>query len=119
VELEIDPGSFAQVVTNLVLNALIHAFDEREGTMGTVTVSMTREEGDIEIRVGDDGHGISDENLARIFDPFFTTRKGRGGTGLGLHIVHTIVTTQLGGQIRCQSVIGEGTEFVILLPPSM
>ena len=69
-----------------------------------------------QIVVSDDGRGIPDENLGKIFDPFFTTRGGQGGTGLGLHIVHNIVTSRLGGAIECRSEVGKGTEFVISLP---
>ena len=70
----------------------------------------------VQIIVSDDGRGIPFENIGKIFDPFFTTRGGQGGTGLGLHIVHNIVTSRLGGTIECQSEVGQGTDFVISLP---
>jgi signal transduction histidine kinase len=68
--------------------------------------------------VSDDGKGIADRHVGRIFDPFFTTRRGRGGTGLGLHIVFNLVTQKLGGQILCRSSENAGTEFQVRVPLS-
>jgi ligand-binding sensor domain-containing protein/signal transduction histidine kinase len=108
------PGPLGQVLINFVNNALLHAFDGRGGTM---TLSAARIDGErVRIVFRDDGRGIPPEHLARIFDPFFTTRMGQGGTGLGLHIAYTIVTTLLGGTIRVESVEGEGTVFTLDLP---
>ena len=70
----------------------------------------------LSITVRDDGKGISTDRLGRIFDPFFTTRMGSGGTGLGLHVVHGIVTNVLGGTISVNSTVGAGAEFVMTLP---
>jgi signal transduction histidine kinase len=64
----------------------------------------------------DDGSGMSPEVRRRAFDPFFTTRRDDGGTGLGLHIVHSIVTSRLGGRIALQSAPGQGTRLEIVLP---
>ena len=70
----------------------------------------------VRIVFGDDGRGIPAEHLPRVFDPFFTTRMGQGGTGLGLNIAHTIVSSLLGGSIRVQSTPGAGTMFILELP---
>ena len=92
------PGPLGQVITNLINNALIHAFEGRE--QGAVILSASRVGSDVvRIEVVDDGKGIAQEHLGRIFDPFFTTKLGRGGSGLGLHIVYNIVTRVLGGRI--------------------
>ena len=108
------PGPFGQVLINFVNNALLHAF---EGPGGMMVLSATRVDGDrVRIEFRDDGRGIAPEHLARIFDPFFTTRMGQGGTGLGLNIAYNIVTTLLGGTIRVDSVVGEGTVFTMDLP---
>jgi len=113
VEMNSYPGLLAQVVTNLVLNALMHGFDEDDA--GEIALEV-RDEGDwVEMICRNDGHPIPAEHLPRIFDPFFTTRRGRGGTGLGLNIVANIVTHRLGGTIRVSSVPGE-TAFVVRLP---
>ena len=59
---------------------------------------------------------MSPEVVSRVFEPFFTTKRNQGGTGLGLHIIYNIVTIQLGGEIHCQSQLGQGTKFAIRYP---
>ena len=66
----------------------------------------------------DDGSGIATEHQKKIFDPFFTTKLGQGGSGLGLHIVYTLVNGVLGGRIELHSQPGQGSEFVLHLPVS-
>lgn len=109
------PGPLGQVISNLVLNAMLHGFEGRKG--GHMRL-LTQAQGPdrVLIEFTDNGSGIPPENLRRIFEPFFTTRLGQGGSGLGLHICYNIVHTLLGGSIRVQSVMGEGTRFVIELP---
>ncbi|MGZ3237802.1 MAG: PAS domain-containing sensor histidine kinase [Burkholderiaceae bacterium] len=108
------PGALSQITTNLVMNALLHAFDgERSGTM-SVTVRVNGEQ--VQINFADDGKGIPAENLSKIFDPFFTTKRGSGGSGLGLNIVFNMVTRKLRGRVTCSSVEGEGTVFKIEMP---
>jgi len=109
------PGALAQVVTNFVVNAQVHAFPE--GRPGLMRLEARRSGDDeVEIRFADDGVGIPPTNLQRIFEPFFTTRRGRGGTGLGLHIVFNLVTAQLAGTLRVDSTPGEGTVFTVRMP---
>jgi len=108
------PGPFGQVITNLINNALLHAFDGREGGEMHL-VASTPVEGRVLISFSDDGDGIAPENLGRIFDPFFTTKLGQGGSGLGLSISYNIVTSLLGGQIAVSS-SGAGTTFTLDLP---
>ncbi|MBF0486587.1 MAG: PAS domain S-box protein [Nitrospirae bacterium] len=110
------PGAFAQIITNLLLNSLIHAYAPCD--KGDISIKVVAKETEITVEYRDDGKGISQENLNRIFDPFFTTRRGTGGTGLGLHIVFNIVTQTLGGRIDCKSTEGEGATFVINFPIS-
>ncbi|MBI1771637.1 MAG: HAMP domain-containing histidine kinase, partial [Burkholderiales bacterium] len=109
------PGPLGQVVTNLINNAFIHAF---EGDYrGTVSITARIfDESFVEVTVRDNGKGIPDGNLGRIFDPFFTTRLGLGGSGLGLNIVYNLVTGILGGNIMVESEVGKGTCFKISLP---
>jgi len=109
------PGPLGQVVNNLVNNALLHGLEGRSSGTITVTAQPTTE-GWIELTVKDDGVGIPAANLNRIFDPFFTTKLGAGGSGLGLNITHTLVTSILGGRIHVQSEVGVGTSFIITLP---
>ena len=109
------PGPYGQVLTNLFLNSMTHAFPD--GAEGTVSVKV-RASGDahVEIVFSDTGCGMSLDVRRKAFDPFFTTRRDRGGTGLGLHIVHTIVTNGLGGRVNLDSEPDEGTRIRIVLP---
>jgi signal transduction histidine kinase len=109
------PGSLAQVLTNLIMNALVHAFPEGEPGRLAVTASVTSGRM-VRIVFEDDGKGIAAEHLPKIFDPFFTTGRDRGGTGLGLHIVYNLVTARLQGSIDVESRPGNGTRFTILIP---
>ncbi len=70
----------------------------------------------ISISIYDNGLGMTEEVLTKLFDPFFTTKEVGKGTGLGLSISHQIVVEKHGGQLICNSVLGEGTEFIIMLP---
>lgn len=109
------PGPLGQVIVNLVQNALIHGL--ADVAQGSIRIeALLSGEHEAELRIADNGSGISAEHLPRIFDPFFTTRLGSGGSGLGLSIVHRIVTTVLGGSIKVSSTPGEGSTFRILLP---
>ncbi|MCG2583494.1 sensor histidine kinase [Massilia sp. TS11] len=108
------PGAFAQVITNLTLNCVEHAFEI--DTPGTIQISA-RLDGDIvEIHVDDDGKGIAPDVLDRVFDPFFTTRRGQGGTGLGLNIVYNLIVKQFGGTISVSSTLGQGAHFTLRIP---
>jgi signal transduction histidine kinase len=109
------PGPLEQVISNLVLNAVLHGFEGRSG--GRMRLQAEPVGGDwVRLVFSDDGRGIPDEQLPRIFDPFFTTKMGQGGSGLGLHICYTIVSSLLGGQISVSSVAGQGTRFELMLP---
>ncbi|HIJ37623.1 MAG TPA: HAMP domain-containing histidine kinase, partial [Rhodospirillaceae bacterium] len=112
-ECDTHPGALAQILTNLVMNALIHAFAETEP--GTIRISAHSDANDtILLTFADDGKGIAIQDLPKIFDPFFTTRRGSGGTGLGLHIVHNLVVASLQGSIEVTS--QSGTAFHIRFP---
>jgi PAS domain S-box-containing protein len=109
------PGPYGQVVTNLFLNSVVHAFPA--STAGELSITA-REAGDefVEIVYSDNGVGMTDEVRRHAFDPFFTTRRDKGGTGLGLNIVHNIIINRLGGRIDLTSEVGKGTRFHIVLP---
>lgn len=109
------PGPLSQVLTNLLLNALLHAFEGRDhGHLLICTRELTPEL--IELSIEDDGVGMSEEVRRRAFDPFFTTKMGRGGTGLGLNIVYNIITGILGGEVELHSEPAQGCRFVFRLP---
>ena len=101
------PGPLGQVLTNLIINAMVHGLDGRKG--GLLQLQAEALDGErLRLLFSDNGRGISAENIGRIFDPFFTTRLGQGGSGLGLHISYNIVTATLGGSISVRSAPGEG-----------
>ena len=109
------PGPLGQVLNTLVNNALVHAFHGRDH--GKLTIAVPVPDGDtVDLIVMDDGRGIPPEHINRIFDPFFTTRMSEGSSGLGLNIVHNIVTTILGGKIHVESQVGAGTVFRVTIP---
>jgi PAS domain S-box-containing protein len=109
------PGPYGQVLTNLFLNAVAHAFPD--GRAGTIEIQARASGKDnVEIIFSDNGCGMSMDVRRRAFDPFFTTRRDQGGTGLGLHIVYSIVTNRLGGRLDLDSEQGSGTRIQILLP---
>ena len=116
IEVETYPGALYQIIVNLVMNSLVHAFTD--GKAGTMVIAVERIGQTLQITYTDDGAGMSDEVRARIFEPFFTTRRGKGGTGLGLHIVYNLVTQLLRGTIECRSKPGQGSTFVMKLPTS-
>ena len=106
------PGMLYQVITNLVINAVMHGFDDQEN--GTVKISAKRVFDHVSIFVEDDGRGIPKEDQDKIFEPFYTTKRGER-TGLGLNIVYNIVTSIMGGIIELEST-SNGTRFKIIIP---
>ncbi|WP_025899610.1 PAS domain S-box protein [Sneathiella glossodoripedis] len=108
------PGPIAQIITNLVMNSIIHAFPDQE--VGEITINVKRRGEMLDVTYRDNGCGMDEQTVSKIFDPFFTTRRGAGGSGLGLHILFNQVTQSLGGTIKCNSVVGEGTEFHFSFP---
>jgi len=114
VELDSFPGVLSQIVLNLINNALMHGLDGQ--TTGCVYVELTPRDDRIEIMVKDDGLGMDDNVRKRIFEPFFTTKLGKGGSGLGMHIVHNLTTGPLGGLITVRSLPGNGTSVIVDIP---
>ena len=109
------PGSVAQVLGNLIQNALLHAFEGRES--GHITISVAEvDEHSVELRFADDGVGMSSRTLHQVYDPFFTTKLGQGGSGLGMNIVYNLVTGVLRGTIEVESEQGKGTTVILVLP---
>jgi signal transduction histidine kinase len=115
IDMDSYPGPLGQITINLVMNALLHAFEGR--TRGCVKIAVTSKDADsVALVFADDGVGIAPEHLSRVFDPFFTTKLGQGGSGLGLSIVHRLVTQVLGGTLRVESKYGQGAQFILQLP---
>ncbi len=118
------PGALQQVLAQLLNNALLHGFATGGSSGGGRVLlkaqALGQDQGQgqesLQLQVIDDGKGIAAEHLDRIFDPFFSTRFGQGGSGLGLHICHNLVTVLLQGSIRVTSEAGTGCCFEITLP---
>ena len=111
-------GYLTQVLLNLLSNVARYAYPDGGG--GRVEIDIAAEskptdEGFV-ITITDFGRGIAAENLPRVFDPFFTTGRTKGGTGLGMAIVHALVTGALKGSIELASELGSGTTVTLRLP---
>jgi len=117
IKLTCNPGDIAQIITNLIQNALLHAF--KNSTEGELVVRVLREDSHLNILFSDNGQGMGQEIVTHIFEPFFTTNRGNGGSGLGLYIIHNVVTQSLKGTIECKSTVGVGTTFSIMIPLTM
>ena len=107
------PGAIAQIITNLVMNSIKHAF--LPGAAGNICIEISKAGPLVQIIYTDDGCGMDENTVGKIFDPFFTTNRASGGTGLGLSIVYSIVTQQYMGSIKCTSEKGKGTTFTIFI----
>jgi signal transduction histidine kinase len=108
------PGAFSQILTNFIINSLVHAFEPDQA--GLIRIEVVNNTNTIELSYEDNGRGMAPETRDRIFEPFFTTARSQGSTGLGLHIVFNIVTGTLGGTIKCESTPGQGTSFHVVIP---
>ena len=108
------PGAIAQIVTNMVMNSITHGFEGR--AKGSITLEVKEENNTVSLYYSDDGKGLSEEELSKLFDAFYTTKRGKGGSGLGTHIMYNLVTQSLNGQIEAQSSIDKGLEYFIRFP---
>ncbi len=111
------PGIYSQIFTNFIMNSLHHGFDKQ--TQGTIDIDVDIRGTQLSIVYKDSGKGMDEETLSHIFEPFFTTRRTGGNSGLGMHIVYSLVCDKLGGSIRAMSRPGEGVQFSLksLLTP--
>ena len=114
VELNSYPGVLSQVITNLINNALLHGLEAKAA--GQVIIEVIPHVTQVEIKVIDDGQGMPQDVKKRIFEPFFTTKLGKGGSGLGMHIIHNLTTATLGGKVRVDSQVGVGTQVTLMIP---
>lgn len=108
------PGAFSQIITNLVMNSLIHGFENLE--QGHIVIDATMEGAELLLRYSDDGKGMGADLLKHMFEPFFTTKRGQGGSGLGMHVVYNLVTQTLRGRIDAASSPGQGVLFTLHIP---
>ncbi len=111
----VDAGALGQIVTNLLQNACVHAFvGVSHAPLISIDAAVAHD--DIVLQIGDNGVGMTAAVAARVYEPFFTTRRGDGGSGLGMHIVHNLVVERFKGSIELQTAPGEGCRTTITLP---
>ena len=115
IALRIDAGALGQIITNLLQNACLHAFHGIV-TPAVITIDVAQRDGAVIMVVADNGSGMTDEVARRVWEPFFTTRRGDGGSGLGMHIVHNLVVGRFKGRIELQTAPGAGCRYTIWLP---
>lgn len=115
VRVTVDAGALAQVVTNLVHNACVHAF-AGVAPPHVITIEASCGDAGLTLVVADNGVGMAADVAVRAWEPFFTTRRGDGGTGLGLHIVHNVVVDRFGGRVDLHTAPGAGCRYAITLP---
>ncbi|MGZ3181795.1 MAG: GAF domain-containing sensor histidine kinase [Telluria sp.] len=108
-------GAVSQIVTNMVVNSLVHGFEHEQA--GHIRISARVDEDDqVVFDYSDDGIGMDADTLSKLFDPFFTTKRGTGGSGLGAHILYNLVTGALGGSVKVDSAPGKGLRYHLRFP---
>jgi len=108
------PGVLAQILTNMIMNSLIHGFEDKP--KGAIKLEIAKQDNNLIINYSDDGRGLDEKTLERHFDAFFTTRRGKGGSGLGTHIMFNLVTQALRGSIKASSQPNQGLQYKITFP---
>ncbi|AQS39873.1 Na+/proline symporter [Shewanella psychrophila] len=111
------PGVLSQVVTNLIMNSLLHAFKPEQ--IGVVTIEVSASEGKILMNYSDDGVGLDEDGEKNLFDPFYTTKRNQGGSGLGTHLVYNLVTQKLKGGVDVKTSLGNGLCYHIQFPQNI
>lgn len=107
-------GVFSQILTNFIINSLLHAFDD-DVKNAEIIIRAFIEKNNLIFIYEDNGKGIDEENIDKIFDPFFTTKLGKGGSGLGLNIIYNLINHKLKGDIYCVNK-ERGIEMKITIP---
>ncbi len=116
-KMETYPGAISQTLTNLIMNSITHGYDGEKN--GHISIEVERKGDIITLIYADNGKGIAPEYLPHVFEPFFTTKRDEGGSGLGMHILHNIVTQTLQGAVRLDSELGKGVQFTLELPMNL
>ena len=114
IEVNANAGALYQVLTNLIMNSLNHAFDGRDS--GNIYIECEAREGWVNMDYRDDGIGVPDEHMSKLFEPFFTTKRDQGGSGLGAHLIYNLVTRSLHGEIAASQAPESGLAIAIRFP---
>lgn len=115
--LNLPAGAISQIFTNLIMNSIIHGFDNI--AQGKIDINISADDTLLIIDYTDNGNGVTKEQLAKLFDPFFTTKRDQGGSGLGTHITFNLVKQTLSGSIEASSEPGKGLHYHIEFPKNM
>ncbi len=107
-------GTVAQIFTNLIMNSLIHGFEQMHH--GHIQITIKRVQNELHIHFADNGKGLTEEQLQQLFAPFYTTKEQQGGSGLGTHIVRNLITQTLGGHVEASSQPDAGLSYFIRFP---
>jgi len=108
------PGPINQILVNLIINSIIHGFDNQGH--GKITIAVMDLNNQLYINYQDNGKGINSDIKNKIFEPFITTKRGSGGSGLGMHLVYNLITQALNGTISFESEPNNGVVFDINFP---
>ncbi len=111
------PGAIAQIVTNMVMNSLVHGFESTNE--GVISLEVTQANNEVAMLYQDNGKGLSESHLEKLFDAFFTTKREDGGSGLGTHIIYNLVTQSLSGHIEARSEPYQGLTYSIHFPTGL
>lgn len=111
------PGVITQVISNLILNSINHAFAEQDDAK--INIKFYQQESDIVFEYTDNGCGVASELHHKIFEPFYTSKRGKGGSGLGLNLVFNLVKQKLKGELSFHSEMGEGIKMIITVPQTL
>ncbi|OOF01553.1 ATP-binding protein, partial [Salinivibrio sp. MA427] len=111
------PGVITQIISNLVMNSINHAFEDTQSP--EIIIEFETQDDHLYLSYQDNGCGIDPTLHHRIFEPFYTTKRGRGGSGLGLNLVFNLVRQKLEGELQFESEPGKGAKFMFLIPLSL
>ena len=108
---------FYQIFSNLIMNSFIHGFDDMANS--EIKIEYKLNDDQLTINYADNGHGMPKEILEKVFEPFVTAKRGSGGSALGTHIIYNRVVQKLNGTLKCESELGQGTLFKIIMPVTL
>lgn len=114
IEISSHPGAIAQIIINLIINSVIHGFENIN--RGEITIDISLHQQILHINYRDNGHGLTKEGIEKLFVPFYTTKGNQGGTGLGTHIIHNLVVDTLNGSIEVKNNGDVGLSYHIEFP---
>jgi signal transduction histidine kinase len=114
IEIYTHPGAIAQIIINLIINSIIHGFENINS--GEITIDISLHQQTLHLDYKDNGHGLTKEGVKKLFIPFYTTKSNKGGTGLGTHIIHNLVVDTLNGCIEVKSEDKRGLSYHIEFP---